>query len=94
MSGSNGTTRQSTAAGKHGSWLNLAEPELAGLSGQCLDRRMADAALLTVEVDAWRTRRNIHNANANAKAKAKAKANWHVTTTDARVKLKSLYPSL
>ncbi|HEX5999899.1 MAG TPA: IS630 family transposase [Hyphomicrobiaceae bacterium] len=69
---------------KHGSWLNLAESELAVLSGQCLARRIQDAATLTTEVDAWRLRRNTHNA----------KANWHFTSTDARVKLKSLYPSL
>ena len=69
---------------KHGSWLNLAESELAVLSGQCLDRRMPDATALASEVDAWRQRRNIHNA----------KANWHVTSADARVKLKSLYPAL
>ena len=69
---------------KHGSWLNLAEPELAVLSGQCLARRIADAACLKSEVDAWRSNRNTHNA----------KANWHFTTADARVKLKSLYPTL
>jgi hypothetical protein len=69
---------------KHGSWLNLAESELAVLSGQCLARRIPDAATLTTEVDAWRTRRNTHNA----------KANWHFTSADARVKLKGLYPSL
>ena len=69
---------------KHGSWLNLAESELAVLSGQCLDRRIPDAATLETEVDAWRTRRNTHNA----------KANWHFTSADARVKLKSLYPAL
>ena len=69
---------------KHGSWLNLAESELAVLSGQCLDRRIADATMLTKEVDAWRSRRNIHNA----------RANWHFTAADARVKLKSLYPAL
>ena len=68
---------------KHGSWLNLAESELAVLSGQCLARRIADAAMLKTEVDAWRSRRNTHNA----------KANWHFTTADARVKLKSLYPA-
>lgn len=69
---------------KHGSWLNLAESELAILSRQCLARRIPDTATLTLEVDAWRTRRNTHNA----------KAAWHFTTADARVKLKSLYPSL
>ena len=69
---------------KHGSWLNLAESELAVLSGQCLARRIPDVAKLTAEVDAWRKRRNIHNA----------KANWHFTSADARVKLKNLYPTL
>ena len=33
---------------KHGSWLNLAESELAVLSGQCLARRIADAVFWTV----------------------------------------------
>jgi hypothetical protein len=69
---------------KHGSWLNLAESELAVLSCQCLDRRIPDAAALRTEVDAWRLRRNTHHA----------KANWRFTTADARVKLKTLYPSL
>ena len=69
---------------KHGSWLNLAESELAVLSGQCLDRRIPDQPTLVTEVDAWRSRRNTHNA----------KANWHFTTADARVKLKNLYPAL
>jgi hypothetical protein len=69
---------------KHGSWLNLAESELAVLSSQCLDRRIPAAVTLRTEVDAWRKRRNTHNA----------KANWHFTTADARVKLKSLYPAL
>ena len=57
---------------------------MAVLSGQCLDRRIADAAALTTEVDTSRTRRNTHNA----------KASWHYTTADACVKLKSLYPAL
>ncbi len=68
---------------KHGSWLNLAESELAVLSGQCLDRRIADARMLAAEADAWRSRRNSRNA----------KANWHFNTANARVKLKSLYPA-
>jgi len=68
---------------KHGSWLNLAESELAVLSGQCLARRIDDASTLKREVDAWQSRRNTTSA----------KASWRFTTTDARVKLKSLYPS-
>jgi DDE superfamily endonuclease len=69
---------------KHGSWLNLAESELAVLSGQCLNRRIPDAAMLAGEVTAWHKRRNTHNA----------RANWHFTSADARVKLKSLYPAI
>lgn len=69
---------------KHGSWLNLAESELAVLSGQCLARRIPDRHSLEREVAAWTARRNTHNA----------KANWHFTTANARVKLKTLYPSL
>ena len=69
---------------KHGSWLNLAESELAVLGRQCLARRIADATALTIEVEAWETGRNAHHA----------KANWRFTTTDARIKLKSLYPAL
>jgi DDE superfamily endonuclease len=68
---------------KHGSWLNLAESELAVLSGQCLARRIDDASTLKGEVDAWQSRRNTTSV----------KASWRFTTTDARVKLKSLYPS-
>jgi hypothetical protein len=69
---------------KHGSWLNLAESELAVLSSQCLDRRIANATALTREVAAWLSRRNASNA----------KASWRFTTDNARIKLKSLYPSL
>jgi hypothetical protein len=37
---------------KHGSWLDLAESELSVLSGQCLDRRIADKQTLVEEVAA------------------------------------------
>ena len=69
---------------KHGSWLNLAESELAVLANQCLDRRVEDAAALTREVAAWLARRNACHT----------KPSWRFTTEDARIKLKSLYPSL
>jgi DDE superfamily endonuclease len=69
---------------KHGSWLNLAESELAVLSGQCLDRRIEDAATLSRHVAAWLAQRNA----------AHTKASWRFTTEDARIKLKTLYPSL
>jgi len=69
---------------KHGSWLNMAESELATLSSQCLDRRIPDQRTLEREVEAWVVRRNTHNC----------KADWRFTTADARIKLKSLYPAL
>ena len=69
---------------KHGSWLNVAEIELSVLSRQCLDRRIAEKAILIQEVDAWQNERN----------NAKAKLNWQFTTKDARVKLKKLYPTI
>jgi DDE superfamily endonuclease len=68
---------------KHGSWLNIAESELGVLSNQCLDRRIADPAVLTKEILAWQTYHNKHCA----------KAHWQFTTADARIKLKHLYPS-
>ena len=69
---------------KHGSWLNMAESELSVLGGQCLDRRIPDEKTLRREVTAWLARRNEHNA----------RADWQFTTTDARIKLKSLYPAI
>jgi hypothetical protein len=69
---------------KHGSWLNLAESELGVLATQCLARRIPERATLEKEVAAWTARRNAANA----------KADWHFTTVDARVKLKSLYPAI
>jgi hypothetical protein len=69
---------------KHGSWLNMAETELSILTRQCLDRRLADPAVVRAEVGAWETARN----------EAKATINWRFTMLDARVKLKNVYPSI
>ena len=68
---------------KHGSWLNVAECELAALSGQCLDRRIGSAARLRQVVGAWVKERN----------ERKVGVNWRFTTADARVKLRRLYPA-
>ena len=67
---------------KHGSWLDMAESELGVLASQCLDRRIANKQTLAHEVTAWQDHRN----------KRHAKADWQFTTTNARVKLKRLYP--
>jgi len=69
---------------KHGSWLNMAEIELSVLKGQCLDRRIPDMARMQSEVAAWEKERN-NRAN---------KINWQFTASDARIKLKRLYPKL
>jgi hypothetical protein len=68
---------------KHGSWLNMAEPELSVLSSQCLDRRIPDKENLAREIAAWEKRRNASRAGSD----------WRFTTLDARSKLINLYPS-
>ena len=68
---------------KHGSWLNMAEIELSILQRQCLGRRLGDATTLEAEVAAYEERRN----------QEKAKIDWRFSLTDARTKLKRLYPS-
>jgi hypothetical protein len=68
---------------RHGSWLNMAEIELAMLTQQCLDRRLADRATLEREAAAWQAARN----------RAGRGVNWRFTTEDARIKLRHLYPT-
>ena len=68
----------------HGSWLNMAETELSILERQCLDRRLDAAAVVRAEVGAWEAPRN----------RAKVSINWRFTVADARVMLKSVYPSI
>jgi hypothetical protein len=69
---------------KHGSWLDMAEIELGILDRQCLSRRIEDINTLRKEAKAWENGRN----------QAEAKVNWQFTTTDARIKLRRLYPSM
>lgn len=68
---------------KHGSWLDMAESELGILSSQCLDRRIPDKKALMKEIAAWENDRN----------KTHTRSDWQFTATDARIKLKHLYPS-
>ena len=68
---------------KHGSWLNMAEAELAVLSRQCLNRRIAKNDTLCREIAAWEVERNARHATVN----------WQFETADARTKLARLYPS-
>ena len=69
---------------KQGSWLNMAEIEIGVLARQCLDRRIPDQGVLRREAAAWQQQRN----------RDTIRVGWRFTTADARIKLKSLYPSI
>jgi len=67
---------------KHASWLNQVEIEFSVLSRQCLDRRIPSKEQLSEQITIWKDQRNAQ----------KATVNWRFSSTDARVKLGSLYP--
>lgn len=69
---------------RHGSWLNMAEIELSALVRQCLERRIPDTQTLTQEVRSWQQQRNDEAV----------KVQWQFKITDARTKLKHLYPKI
>ncbi len=70
---------------KHGSWLNIAENELSSLTRQCVsDRRFPDAAALREETGAWST-----DVTATQRG-----VDWQMKIDDARMKLKSVYPTI
>ena len=70
---------------KHGSWLNIAENELSSLTRQCLHgRRMSDLKTLRREISAWSTDVN----------KTQRGVDWQMKISDARCKLKSVYPKI
>lgn len=70
---------------KHGSWLDIAEIELSALSLQCLEnRRIPSIDALNDTLSEWFCRRNLMQKSVS----------WHFTTTDARIKLKHLYPEI
>lgn len=62
----------------------MAETELSVLARQCLDRRIPDMPTLQREVRSWEDARNA----------AVVKVDWQFTAADARVKLRSLYPTI
>ena len=62
----------------------MAEMELAALTRQCLDRRIPSQDILKQETQAWQGQRNGDAV----------RDDWRFTTGDARIKLKSLYPSI
>ena len=69
---------------KHGSWLNMAEPELSVLSRQCLNRRIAEEDTVAQEARQWAADRNA----------TQVAIDWQFRTEDARIKLKHLYPKI
>ena len=69
---------------KHASWLNMVEIEIGVLSEQCLDDRIPDEETLKREVSAWEAARNQKHASVD----------WQFGVSDARIKLKRLYPNL
>jgi hypothetical protein len=68
---------------KHGSWLNIAEIELSVMTVQCLGkRRIPSIDGLNHSLLAWHSNRN----------ETQKGVDWHFASSDARVKLKHLYP--
>lgn len=68
---------------KHGSWLSMAELELSVLQRQCLRQRLPNQAAMEREVMAWSTQRNTQIK----------RIDWQFTSSDARLKLRRLYPA-
>ena len=62
----------------------MAEIELGVLARQCLERRIPSRDIPEQESGAWQERRN----------RDAIRVDWGFTTEDARIKLKSLYPSI
>ena len=70
---------------KHGSWLNIAENELSSMTRQCLSgRRIGDIETLQKEIAAWST--DVNNSQRGV--------DWQMKISDARCKLKSVYPKI
>jgi len=67
----------------HGSWLNMVEIEIFVLVRQCLKRRLPDVKRLEREAEVWCEERN----------RIGASVDWRFSTEEARIKLRSLYPS-
>lgn len=67
---------------KHGSWLNMAEPELSVLTRQCLRQYLARIERVAELAAQWTTARNQRQTGID----------WQFRTENARIKLKYLYP--
>ena len=69
---------------KHGSWLDMAEIEIGIMSRQALAKPLPDMESFKEQVRIWTIKRN---------AECK-KINWQFKTTDARIKLAKLSPTV
>ena len=69
---------------KHGSWLDMAEIEIGVMSRQALAKPLPDMESFKEQVRIWTVKRN---------SECK-KINWQFRTTDARIKLAKLYPTV
>lgn len=69
---------------KHGSWLNMAEPELSVLTRQCFTDRVGTQAEAERRTSEWESDRNTRQKGID----------WQFTTDKARTKLKRLYPKV
>lgn len=68
---------------KHGSWLNMVEIELS-VFGRTMKNYIPDQSIFADEAQALAWERN----------QAEATVDWQFHNTDARIKLKKLYPSI
>lgn len=70
---------------KHGSWLDIAEIELSALTTQCLmGVRIPTIDVLNNKLMLWSSSRNASQKSVS----------WQFTSSDARIKLKHLYPEI
>jgi hypothetical protein len=67
---------------KHGSWLNIAKIAISILSKKCINKRIPTMEQLNREIDIWEGYQNTNQKQID----------WQFTTSDARIKLKTLYP--
>jgi len=66
---------------KHASWLNMAETEIAVMDAQCTGKRIKNKDMLTTQIRAWTTQRNIE----------KRMIKWTFTKQQADKKLSKYY---
>lgn len=69
---------------KHGSWLDMAEIEISIMSRQALAKPQPDFDSFLRQVRTWTLQRN----------SIAGKVNWQFRSSDARMKLAKLYPSI